>query len=74
MGLTRHKMSDREPRKACHAAEGWMAKTQKVGRSAARGSLHRLVRPHRCSYLDQRDLDTGGEVERPANTAIKSKA
>ena len=36
--------------------------------------FHRLVRLDRCSYLDQRGPDTGGEVERPANTAIKSKA
>jgi len=36
--------------------------------------LRRLVRLDKCSYLDQRGPDTGGEVERPANTAIKSKA
>src|SRR6266403_2421454 len=43
--LTRHKISDREPCKACHAVKGWMANTQNVNHSAARGSLHRLVRP-----------------------------
>ena len=45
--LTRHKISDREPGKACHAAKAWMANTQNVSRSLARGSLHRLVRPSR---------------------------
>lgn len=28
----------------------------------------------RCSYLSQSGVDTGGEAERPVNTAIKSKA
>jgi len=40
--LTRLKISDREPCEACRAASGWMANTQKMDRSAARGSLHRL--------------------------------
>ena len=44
IGLTRHKISDREPGKARYAAEAWMANTQHVSRSLARGSLHRLVR------------------------------
>jgi hypothetical protein len=43
-GLTRPKISDREPCKARDAAKAWMADTQNVNRSAARGSLHRLVR------------------------------
>jgi hypothetical protein len=42
--LTRHKISDREPTATCHAAKVWMANTQKVDRTLARGSLHRLVR------------------------------
>jgi hypothetical protein len=45
MRLTSHKISDREPGEARHAAESWMANTQKIGRALARGSLHRLVRP-----------------------------
>ena len=49
LGLTRHKISDREPSKARHAGEGWMANTQNVSRSLARGSLHRLVRCLRVS-------------------------
>jgi hypothetical protein len=44
MGLTRHKISDREPCKAGYAAKGSMANMQKVDRMLARGSLHRLVR------------------------------
>jgi hypothetical protein len=44
MHLTRHKISDCEPCKACYAAIGWMANTQKVDRRMARGSLHRVVR------------------------------
>jgi len=40
--LTRHKISDREPCKARHAAKRWMANTHKVDRRLARGSLHRL--------------------------------
>ena len=43
-GLTRHKISDRERDRACHTAKAWMANTQNVRRSPARGSLHRLVR------------------------------
>ena len=42
--LTRQKISDREPSVACDAVETWMANPQKVHRSLARGSLHRLVR------------------------------
>ena len=42
--LTRHKISDREPTATYHAARAWMANTQTVSRSLARGSLHRLVR------------------------------
>jgi hypothetical protein len=45
--LTRHKISDRETGKARLAVKnGWMANTQNVNCSAARGSLHRLVRSH----------------------------
>jgi len=50
--LTRHKISDREPCKAHHAAKAWMADTQNVSRSLARGSLHRLVRCERGSPSD----------------------
>src|SRR3712207_557635 len=41
-GLTRHKISDREPTVATEAVNGWMASTQNETRSLARGSLHRL--------------------------------
>ena len=41
--LTRHKICDREPGVACHAAKGWMADTPNVNPSLARGSLHCLV-------------------------------
>jgi len=44
IGLRRHKISDREPCKRCHAAKEWMANPQKADRRLARGSLHRLVR------------------------------
>src|SRR5438445_663204 len=44
-GLTRHKISDREPSVASNAGKKWMANTQEVDRRLARGSLHRLVRP-----------------------------
>jgi hypothetical protein len=44
IGLTRHKISDREPGKAAHAVEVWTVNTQNVRRRLARGSLHRLVR------------------------------
>jgi len=44
VGLTRHKISDREPTVVPLAGKRWMANTQKVGRTLARGSLHRLVR------------------------------
>ena len=50
--LTRHKISDREPTATCHATKGWMANTHKVDLSAARGSLHRLVRPNVDKSLD----------------------
>jgi hypothetical protein len=43
-GLTRHKISDREPGATYHGAKMWMANTQEVNRTFARGSLHRLVR------------------------------
>ena len=46
VGLTRHKISDREPGATSHVAEAWMASTQEVNRSLAYGSLHRLVRSH----------------------------
>jgi hypothetical protein len=42
--LTRHKISYREPGNAWYAAKGRTESTPKVERSAARGSLHRLVR------------------------------
>ena len=43
-GLTRHKISDREPAQRSDAAGAWMANTQSVTRTLAHGSLHRLVR------------------------------
>ena len=43
--LTKHKISDREAVKTCHATEVWMANMQNLSRGRARGSLHRLVRP-----------------------------
>jgi hypothetical protein len=45
IGLTRHKISDREPAVAGNVGKKWMANTQEVDRRLARGSLHRLVRP-----------------------------
>ena len=45
-GLTRLKISDREPGPECHAAIVCMANTHKVDRRLPRGSLHRLVRRH----------------------------
>jgi len=42
LGLTRHKISDREPEKARLAAKGWMANTHEVDRTLSRGSLQRL--------------------------------
>jgi hypothetical protein len=44
MGLTRHKISDRETDEAGLAAKAWMANTPDVNRRLASGSLHRLVR------------------------------
>jgi hypothetical protein len=45
MGLTRLKIREREACKVPHTASAWIANMQKVERSAARGSLIRLVRP-----------------------------
>ena len=39
--LTRHKISDRQLAKACHAVKVWRANAENVNRSLARGSLHR---------------------------------
>ena len=44
LGLTRHKISDREPGKERRPAEVRMANIQKPERRLACGSLHRLVR------------------------------
>jgi len=57
--LTRHKISDREPDKARLAAKGWMANTFDVNRSAARGSLHPLVRRLVSAHIF-RDRKTSG--------------
>src|SRR5436190_3966413 len=51
--LTRYKISDREPCKACHAAKAWMANTQNVSGRLARGSWHRLVRPFAACLSDR---------------------
>ena len=42
--LTRHKISDRQLAKACHAVKVWRANAENVNRSLARDSLQRLVR------------------------------
>lgn len=71
-GLTRPRISDR------WRGRSWLefecGSNRNRERGAASGSLYRLVRLERGSYLDQRGVETGGEVERPANTATKSKA
>jgi hypothetical protein len=45
LGLTRRKISCREPDATRHAGKAWMANTLSVNRRLARGQLHRLVRP-----------------------------
>ena len=45
---TGHKITDRKRGATRHATKKWIANTQKVDRTPARGSLHRIVPAYLC--------------------------